>query len=87
MGILAVVGSVLKSGFGMFTTLDKQKWAARHEQIALVMGALSKKEKLGMFGIFGGIVVLVLVGVDLATTGGANFDSLLQLLVVVLAGG
>lgn len=84
MGTLAAIGGFLRLGLGVFTTVSREKRAAR---IALLKEAVkaSGVKKRSIFGwalVFLAFAALVY---DVVINGGDNFETLLQLVVVALS--
>lgn len=76
---------LVKNFFGMFTTLDKQKRAARNEQLKIMLQAVKDNNKrLSVTGLVMVAIVIMALFYDLWSTGGENFDHLFQLLVSLL---
>lgn len=84
MGTLAAIGGFLRLGLGVFTTVSREKRAAR---IALLREALTASgvKKRSVFGWALVFLAFAALLYDVVVTGGDNFETLLQLMTVALS--
>lgn len=83
LGALTVVGSLIKSGLGIFTTVSKEKRARRMEGLKVAFSA-AKNNKRGVFGWALVFLSFVATVYDVVMTGGENFDTLIQLVALAM---
>lgn len=83
LAALSIVGKLIGSGLGIFTTVSKEKRARRIEGLKVAFAA-AKNEKRGVFGWALVFLAFAATVYDVATTGGENFDTMIQLVALAM---
>ncbi len=81
MNIAVALGSIVKAGLGIFTTVSREKRAMRMELFREAVKASGMKNRTlaGWALVFLAFVALIY---DVVVNGGDNFETLMQLLIV-----